>query len=308
MSNITGETLLTRFLLSLVMLVMASHAVAATADDAGSVAAPAVRSQLNVFYGSDASQPDHELQTLDVYWSRSPAKRLEKRPVIIYLHGGGWAFGDKSDINGKADHFVPNGFGFVSINYRLRWDYQLFDQLEDVVAAILWVRKNATTYGFDDSRVVLMGHGAGGHLASLIGTDGRHLKGQGLSLKDIRAVVAIDSLSFDIPRVLKELGSFVQRRQHRLVFGEEITVQNEASPIHHVRPGKYIPGFALLYAPDNEGSTLQAQAFAKALNDAEINAVMISGNSESNFSINVEIGSAGDVPTGALMAFLRAST
>ncbi|MFT7246761.1 MAG: hypothetical protein ACI82A_004141, partial [Candidatus Azotimanducaceae bacterium] len=48
--------------------------------------------------------------------------------------------------------------------------------------------------------------------------------------------------------------------------------------------------------------------FAKALNDAKVSAVMIPGNSESNFSINVELGSPGDVPTGALMAFLRAST
>lgn len=164
---------------------------------AAPVAAPPIQTHLNVFYGADASQPDHELQTLDVYWSGSPAKRVEKRPVVIYLHGGGWAFGDKSDINNKADYFVPNGFALVSINYRLRWDYQLFDQLQDVVAAILWVRKNAKTYGFDNSRLVLMGHGAGGHLVSLIGTDARHLKGQGLALKDIRAVVAIDSLSYD---------------------------------------------------------------------------------------------------------------
>jgi arylformamidase len=296
--------MLTRLLLSFVLLVMAGQSSAATASDA----APAIQSQLNIFYGSDESLPDHELQTLDVYWPTRAEDSLEKRPVIIYLHGGGWAFGDKADINNKADYFVPNGFALVSINYRLRWDYELYDQLEDVVAAIQWVRQNAKNYGLDGSRVVLMGHGSGGHLASLVGTDGRHLRGQGLSLKDIKAVVAIDSLSFDIPRVHKELGSFVQRRQHRLVFGEEVGVQREASPIHHVEPNKHIPSFALLYAPNNEGSTLQAQAFAKALIGAKVNALMIPGNSESNLSINVELGSPGDVPTGGLMAFLRAST
>ncbi|MFT4799837.1 MAG: hypothetical protein ACI9W1_003278, partial [Candidatus Azotimanducaceae bacterium] len=51
-----------------------------------------------------------------------------------------------------------------------------------------------------------------------------------------------------------------------------------------------------------------AQAFAKALIGAKVNALMIPGNSESNLSINVELGSPGDVPTGGLMAFLRAST
>jgi len=297
---------LTRFLLSFVLLVLASQALAATAP--APVSPIAIQSQLDVFYGADANRPDHELQTLDVYWPAKGSKRIEKRPVIIYLHGGGWAFGDKSEINNKVDYFVPNGFALVSINYRLRWDYKLLDQLEDVVSAIVWVRQNAKKYGLDGSRIVLMGHEAGGHLASLIGTDGRYLRSQGLSLQDVKAVVAIDSLSYDIPRVHKELGSFVQRRQHRLVFGDDVSVQLEASPIHHVTAAKQIPSFALLYASGNEGSTLQAQAFAKALSDAKVNALMIPGNSQSNLSIDVELGSPGDVTTGGLMAFLRAST
>tara|TARA_R110002111_G_scaffold23048_1_gene52284 strand:- start:31 stop:810 length:780 start_codon:yes stop_codon:yes gene_type:complete len=259
---------------------------------------------MNAFYGTDPTRVDYELQTLDVYWQDN--KR--KRPAIIYLHGGGWAFGDKSEINNKADFFVAQGFAFISMNYRLRWDYQLFDQLQDVVDAILWVRDNANSYGIDNSRIVLMGNGAGAHLASLVATDARHLKRQGLALKDIRAVVAIDSLSYDIPRVHKELGTFVQRRQHRLVFGENANVQMEASPIHHVKVEKNIPSFALLYVPDDEASTVQAQAFAKRLIDAKVNTIMIPGNTKTRQSIDVELGSPGDLSTGALMAFLRAST
>ena len=269
-----------------------------------SLAAPAMQSSMNAFYGTDPTRVDYELQTLDVYWQDN--KR--KRPAIIYLHGGGWAFGDKSEINNKADFFVAQGFAFISMNYRLRWDYQLFDQLQDVVDAILWVRDNANSYGIDNSRIVLMGNGAGAHLASLVATDARHLKRQGLALKDIRAVVAIDSLSYDIPRVHKELGTFVQRRQHRLVFGENANVQMEASPIHHVKVEKNIPSFALLYVPDDEASTVQAQAFAKRLIDAKVNTIMIPGNTKTRQSIDVELGSPGDLSTGALMAFLRAST
>lgn len=269
-----------------------------------SLAAPAMQSSMNAFYGTDPTRVDYELQTLDVYWQDN--KR--KRPAIIYLHGGGWAFGDKSEINNKADFFVAQGFAFISMNYRLRWDYQLFDQLQDVVDAILWVRDNANSYGIDNSRIVLMGNGAGAHLASLVATDARHLKRQGLALKDIRAVVAIDSLSYDIPRVHKELGTFVQRRQHRLVFGENANVQMEASPIHHVKVEKNIPSFALLYVPDDEASTVQAQAFAKRLIDAKVNTIMIPGNTKTKQSIDVELGSPGDLSTGALMAFLRAST
>lgn len=266
--------------------------------------APGIQTSLNAFYGSDPAKADHELQTLDIYWEDIK----QKRPAIIYLHGGGWAFGDKSEINDKANYFVPQGFAFISMNYRLRWDYKLFDQLQDVVDAILWVRKHADAYGIDTSRIILMGDGAGAHLASLVATDGRHLKRQGLSLSDLRAVVAIDSESYDIPRVHKELGTFIQRRQHQLIFGGDPNVQMEASPIHHVKAGKGIPSFALLYEPDNEAATLQAQAFAKRLIDSKVNTVMIPGNTKTKQSIDVELGAPGDLSTGALMAFLRAST
>lgn len=262
-----------------------------------------VQSQHDLFYGQDRTRVDHEFQTLDIYWQAGK----KKQPVIIYLHGGGWAFGDKSEINNKSDYFVLNGFAFVSMNYRLRWDYQLLDQLEDVVSGISFVKKNASRYGLDANRIILMGHEAGAHLASLIATDGRYLRAQDMSLSDIRAVVAIDSLSYDIPRVHKELGSFIERRQHRLVFGEDRQVQMEASPIYHVKKAKSIPGFAVLYVSDNEASTLQAQAFAKALNDADVNAIMIPGNTKTKQSIDVELGTPGDLSTGALMAFLRAS-
>ena len=50
-----------------------------------------MQSSMNAFYGTDPTRVDYELQTLDVYWQDN--KR--KRPAIIYLHGGGWAFGDK---------------------------------------------------------------------------------------------------------------------------------------------------------------------------------------------------------------------
>ncbi|MFT6016961.1 MAG: acetyl esterase/lipase [Patiriisocius sp.] len=266
--------------------------------------APVIQSNLNAFYGSDPTKVDRELRTMDVYWQDIK----QKRPGFIYLHGGGWAFGDKSEINNNADYFVPQGFAFISINHRLRWDYNLFDQLEDVVDAISWVRKYAGAYGIDTSRIILMGNGAGSHLASLVATDARHLKRQGLSLSDLKVVVAIDSANYDIPLVHKELGTFIERPQHQLIFGKDPNVQLEASPIYHVKAGKGIAGFALLYAPNTGASRIQAQAFAKRLIDSKVNTVMIPGNAKTKQSIDVELSSAGDSSTSALMALLRAST
>lgn len=269
-----------------------------------SFAASTVQSRSDIFYGDNPNRVDRDLQTLDIYYRAGATKQ----PVIIYIHGGGWAFGDKAEVNHKPDFFVPNGFAFISMNYRLRWDYQLYDQLEDVITVVDWVHKNAATYDLDPKRIVLMGHGAGGHMASLVGTDARHLKGGGFELSAIKAIVSIDSISYDIPRVHRELGSYIERRQHRLVFGEDENVQRQASPIHHVKKRPGMPAFALLYVQSEEGSRLQAEGFAKALTDVSTSVIMIPGNAKTKRSINIDLGAEGDVTTGALMAFLRAST
>jgi acetyl esterase/lipase len=274
------------------------------ASISATVSAEETSVRTDIFYGVDPNRPERDLQTLDVFYQAEASNQ----PVIIYIHGGGWAFGDKNEVNHKPDYFVPNGFAFISMNYRLRWDYELFHQLEDVVSVVSWVHENAGAYGLDASRIVLMGNGAGGHLASLVGTDERHLKGGGFDLGVISAVVSINSMSYDIPRVHRELGSFVERRQHRLVFGEDETVQEQASPIHHVKPERDLPAFALLFVSDEESSKLQTEGFAKALMEAEASVIMIPGNTKTKRSINVELGAEGDRPTLALMAFLRAST
>jgi len=250
----------------------------------------------------DGTDDDAKLQSLDVYWEDN--KTL--RPVVIYVHGGSWAFGDKKDVNFKPDFFVSQGITFVSMNYRLRWDYKLYDQLDDIASVVGWIKANSRTFGIDPDRIILMGHGAGAHLVSLVATDANYLRAKELEISDLRAVVAIDTLSFDIPRVMKELGGFIERRQHRLVFGSDEQVWDAASPISHVKPGKNIPGFAVLFVADNEANTLQAKAFTKKLSQAGIDTIMIPGNSKTSDTIDAELGQVSDTPTQAMMAFIRA--
>jgi arylformamidase len=296
--NTVGQLVKNRHLLGKVILGL----IFITANTAFAENKPIYQVDSNLYYG-DTSKPDRELQSLDVYWQDNQ----ESRPVIIYVHGGGWAFGDKSEVNLKPDFFLPQGFAFVSMNYRLRWDYKLYDQAEDLASVVRWVRDNANQYGFDKNKIILMGHESGAHLVSLVGTDGRYLKTQGLSLAHLKAVVSINTLSYDVPRVLKELGTFVQRRQHKLIFGEDKSVQLQASPIHHVKDNKNIPPFALLYVPDNESTLIQAKAFAKSLSEQKVNVVMIPGNAKTKQTLDVELGKRGDISTIALIAFLRAA-
>ncbi len=286
----------------LVILLLCNVHSYAAGDASGEEPAP-FKTTTNIYYG-DVNDHDKDLQSLDIYWQ----SEKRKLPVVIFIHGGGWAFGDKKDVGLKPAYFLSQGIVFVSMNYRLRWDYQIFDQAEDIVTVVKWVRDNAETYGMDGSKIILMGHAAGAHLASLVGTNGNYMKLVGLSLGDLAGVVAIDTSSFDINRLMNELGSFIERRQHGLIFGKDEDVWRQSSPIFHVKKENNIPGFAILYGADDEQAKRQAASFAKKLNDADIDTIMIPGNVGAGHEINNRIGSPNDISTGALMAFIRAKT
>ena len=248
-----------------------------------------------------ADPQDAQLQSLDLYWQQSTTKQ----PVILYIHGGGWVFGDKSEIHRKPEFFTQNGFAFISMNYRLRWDYTLYDQLEDVVSAISWIRSHSDAHNLDASRIILMGHGAGGHLASLVATDPAYLTTVDLLLTDIKAVVTIETFSFDIPRVMTELGSFLQRRQHELMFGDTKEIWLAASPISHLRSDQAVPLFALIYSIDNVETKLQTQGFARELVKLGNTAIMIPGQEDAGATLDADLGKANDPTTNAMLTFLR---
>ncbi len=111
----------------------------------------------------------HERQVLDVY-APDGAKNL---PVVFWIHGGGWQAGDKSMVAVKPKAFMEAGFVFVSINYRLLPTVDMGALTSDVATALGWVHKNIATYGGDPTRLLVMGHSAGGQLAALMCTDDR---------------------------------------------------------------------------------------------------------------------------------------
>lgn len=96
------------------------------------------------------------------------------RPVVIFIHGGGWQAGDKSAYEGRAKKYAMAGFHVVAINYRLaqyndpttQWNAQL----QDCQLAVRWLKHNASTFRIDSTRVGVGGDSAGGHLSLFLGT------------------------------------------------------------------------------------------------------------------------------------------
>jgi acetyl esterase/lipase len=112
-------------------------------------------------------------------------------PLLIYIHGGGWMEGDKS--NCPAQIPVRRGYAVACINYRLSDEAIFPAQIHDVKAAVRWLRAHADLYILDTDRFGAWGDSAGGHLSALLGTSAGvpELEGEGPHLEESSAVQAV---------------------------------------------------------------------------------------------------------------------
>lgn len=105
--------------------------------------------------------------TLDIY---GPLKQVYKSsPVILYVHGGSWAYGDKSipeELMPVLDTFREQGYTIISTSYELMRDNENFEkQIADVKDTIRWIYKNKDTYNFDTNEIGILGVSSGAHLS-----------------------------------------------------------------------------------------------------------------------------------------------
>lgn len=128
--------------------------------------------ETRIIRGIGYSNPEGNPLLLDLYVPQTQYPV----PLIINVHGGGWLTGDRSFENYPV--FIERGFAVASIDYRLSDEAKAPAQIEDVKAAIRFLRLNAREYGLDPDRFGIMGPSAGGHLAALAGTSGDEFPGE----------------------------------------------------------------------------------------------------------------------------------
>jgi acetyl esterase/lipase len=97
----------------------------------------------------------------------------ETRPAVVCLHGGFWVKGTRKHIRPLAVDLAKLGYVGICSSYRLSGVAPFPAQIEDVRAAIRFLRENASAYGIDPERIGVVGSSAGGHLAVLAATDNR---------------------------------------------------------------------------------------------------------------------------------------
>lgn len=113
---------------------------------------------------------------LDAY---VPAKRLggppwieysaDKKPTLLFLHGGGWTSGDKISRSLFLMPFIDKGWCVVTANYRHLDQTNLTGIISDARSALNWIYENSDEYKFDTSKIIVSGESAGGHLALMTG-------------------------------------------------------------------------------------------------------------------------------------------
>jgi acetyl esterase/lipase len=134
-----------------------------TATSFALAAEPAIRVTNDVAFLA----PDRK-EKLDVYLPAEAAPG-QKRPALVWIHGGGWTGGTKSEARAKnvCTTAATAGYVAVSIDYQLgagAWPTNLFDCKN----AVRFLRANAARYGVDPDRIAVAGGSAGGHLALMV--------------------------------------------------------------------------------------------------------------------------------------------
>jgi acetyl esterase/lipase len=229
----------------------------------------------------------------------------DKLPIMIWIHGGGWRFGNKNNVLVKPAAFNAQGFAFVSVNYRLQPGVTYQDQAGDVAKAIGWVHSHAATFGGDSAKIFLMGHSAGAHLAALVATDEHYLKATGLKPSDVAGVALLDGAAYDIARQI-EIAPFPRMKAiYTDAFGNDPAAHRDASPITHIAADKGIPPFLILYVATRRDGKLQSRQLAEALTRAGGAAQLFAANDKTHATISGDFGQPGDAPTEAVFAFLK---
>lgn len=96
-------------------------------------------------------------------------------PVVVYVHGGGWAQGSRSDHGStRLAAIAGSGLAVLSIDYRLVHQAHFPAQVHDVKAAVCWIKEHGDEYGLDVHRVGIWGASAGAVLAALAGLTAGH--------------------------------------------------------------------------------------------------------------------------------------
>jgi arylformamidase len=240
----------------------------------------------------DGAEADKDKHKLDLYLP----KGQKDFPVVMFVHGGGWFFGDRNffgiyEAIGKM--FARHGIGAVVISYRLSPHVKHPEHEKDVAAAFAWTHKHIGDYGGRADQVFVCGQSAGGHLVALLGADESYLQAEGLTLKDVKGVMPVSGVYELLDGQFNE------------VFGKDPEERKKAWPRSHVHEG--CPPFLIVYGDrDYPFCDVASEEFCKALKDKKVPAETLKVKDHDHFNEVVKMAKDDDPMAKALCDFVMA--
>lgn len=248
------------------------------------------RSGLNV----DVHVPDHIANA-----KRTLFGGKKTAPVVLYVHGGGWAKGSRKRVYKMPQWLTRKGYVFVAMDYRKVPSTTIDGQVNDLVAALSWVRRNIKRYGGDPKNIVLMGHSAGAHLVALAGAQGK--------AKGVRGIIPNDVQAYDLVAYATKRGSI------GAMFGKAFSNNPrnwvKYSPSTYARRAKGIPPHLILYSKSQgERRSSISVGYGNLLKSRGTRVTMFDGRRYSHGAIAARLGRTGDPASAAIERFLRQVT
>ncbi len=177
-------------------------------------------------------------QRLDVFQPTVSVGTASLKPVVVFFYGGAWQEGSRSDYLFVAEALTQRGYVVVVPDYRVYPEVMYPDFLRDGATAVAWTVANVERFGGDRSKIFLMGHSAGAHIAAMLALDPDYLAANKVPMTAIKGFVGLagpyDFLPFTEPNVIA-------------LFSSERDL-NKTQPISYVkRPAAWIPAALLLH-------------------------------------------------------------
>ncbi len=249
---------------------------------------------------ADLAYGSHERHRLDVYRPAREDIEQDFAPILVMAHGGGWARGDKThapSIAHKLEHWSAAGWIVVSVNYRFIPDANPREQAQDLACALAYVQRNAASWGGDATRLVLMGHSAGAHLAALISADAA-LRIQA-GAQTWCATVALDGAALDVVRLMRAPHLPLFDR----AFGADEALWQAASPTLMLQEAPPPMPMLMVCSAPRVDSVAQAEAFVHRVHELGGRAEMVQADL-THAQINDLTGAEGPL-TNVIDAFMQ---
>jgi acetyl esterase/lipase len=259
-----------------------------------------VKKTADVHYGPDARN------RLDVY--APPTKASQPTPVLVFIHGGGFVRGDKSQpgspfYDNIGYYFARHGVLTILATYRLAPQHPWPTGAEDVAGAVRWTHANAAKFGGDPKRVVLWGHSAGAAHAAAYGLDKRFQPKGGPGLAGLILMAGVYDPVLETEGA-EQLHSSAESNQ--AYYGKDPAKYAARAPIRHMT-GPKLPVMLIISELDPPMMHIETGALFAALCQRDKRCpALVTPRDHDHISEAYAINTPDETVSGPALAFIEA--